>query len=264
MIQANDHISTTIGPSEYDYRMPMYAKSEKVIFDLLPFTGFDDNITYLKLPQSNAVCETNEESLQEQKKNIIQKFNIEFSMKNDINSSEISDECIINEDSDFYQNFGNINNPKNFLSQKIISSNPTRNDDRNTENLILSEKKNSSNNNSNYNSEDDEISPLMCKKTKIHLSEKALTFKESFYQIFTIKKKFQKKFVVQIHNSICRQIGLRRVNREESRSIDKYFQHFCSYSDKIIKCIQAVPISVWSNLIPSLFKFRNKSSKLEE
>lgn len=229
MMQTKSSIESTIDSSQYEYSIPVFKNNEKVIFKLLPFIGFDDNISYLKLPDKINLYDGNDETSQEQilLNNDYDIDNLQYSEKNDY-TSDIDDGCVINKDSDFYQNL--------IVNKEEI--------------------------NSNFNSDSDEISAQTWKKTKIHLSEKALTFKESFYQLFTFKKKFQKKYVVQIHNSICHQLGLRRVNREESRSIDKYFQHFAPYADMIIKYIQSVPISVWTKLAPSLFKFNNNSNNL--
>ena len=66
------------------------------------------------------------------------------------------------------------------------------------------------------------------------MSEAATNFKLTFYQMFTSRKKFQKKFVVMIHNEICTNLELRRVNREEARSINLYFSHFLNHKDKIL------------------------------
>lgn len=231
MMQTKSSIESTIDSSQYEYGIPVFRKNEKVIFKLLPFIGFDDNISYLKLPGRINVYDGNDDASQEQilLNNDYDIDNLQYSEKNDY-TSDIDDGCVINKDSVFYQNL--------IVNKEVL--------------------------NSNFNSDSDEISTPAWKKTKIHLNEKALTFKESFYQLFTFKKKFQKKYVVQIHNSMCHQIGLRRVNREESRSIDKYFQHFAPYADTIIKYIQSVPISVWAKLVPSLFKFNNNSNNLSK
>lgn len=74
-------------------------------------------------------------------------------------------------------------------------------------------------------------------KSSVKLSEAAKNFQSAFYQQFTSRKKFQKKFVVMIHNEICTYLNLRRVNREEARSINLYFLHFLRHKDKILSYI---------------------------
>lgn len=75
---------------------------------------------------------------------------------------------------------------------------------------------------------------IIKKKSPVKMSEAATNFKLTFYQMFTSRKKFQKKFVVMIHNEICTNLELRRVNREEARSINLYFSHFLNHKDKIL------------------------------
>ena len=77
-------------------------------------------------------------------------------------------------------------------------------------------------------------------KTKCHvkMNESASIFKFSFYQIFTSRKKFPKKYVIMIHNSICPILKLRNISRDESRSIDLYFANFAQYSEKILLFIK--------------------------
>lgn len=76
------------------------------------------------------------------------------------------------------------------------------------------------------------------KKSPVVLNEAASIFKFSFYKIFTSKKKFPKKYVVMIHNEICTMLNLRKVNRDETRSIDLYFLNFAPYSDRILITIK--------------------------
>lgn len=76
------------------------------------------------------------------------------------------------------------------------------------------------------------------KKANIKLTENAKNFQYSFYQIFTTRKKFPKKFVVIIHNEICSNLNLKRVNRDETRSISLYFNDFANHAAKILLFIQ--------------------------
>lgn len=77
------------------------------------------------------------------------------------------------------------------------------------------------------------------KKCQVKMDEKASIFKFSFYQLFTTRKKFPKKFVIMIHNEICANLNLRCINRDESRSIDLYFTNFARHSEKIILFLKA-------------------------
>lgn len=76
------------------------------------------------------------------------------------------------------------------------------------------------------------------KKVNIKMSEVAQNFQFTFYQIFTTRKKFQKKFVILIHNEICGNLNLRRVNRDETRSIHLYFAHFSYCAERILVYIK--------------------------
>lgn len=76
------------------------------------------------------------------------------------------------------------------------------------------------------------------KKSSIDLDERAYNFKFSFYKIFTLRKKFPKKYVILIHNEICHKLKLRKATRDETRSINKYFVNFAPYSDIIILFIK--------------------------
>ena len=76
--------------------------------------------------------------------------------------------------------------------------------------------------------------PKRKKKTFVNLNEKEQNFQFSFYQIFTTRKKFPKKFVSLIHNEICINLNLRRINRDETRSISLYFHNFAKHSEKIL------------------------------
>lgn len=72
------------------------------------------------------------------------------------------------------------------------------------------------------------------KRNFIKLNEQALNFQYSFYQIFTSRKRFPKKYVALIHNSVCHDLNLRRINRDEIRSIFLYFDNFANSAEKIL------------------------------
>ena len=76
------------------------------------------------------------------------------------------------------------------------------------------------------------------KKSSVKMNERAKNFQYSFYKIFTTRKKFPKKFVVLIHNAICANLNLRKVNRDEIRSIYLYFADFAQNSEKILLFIK--------------------------
>lgn len=78
-------------------------------------------------------------------------------------------------------------------------------------------------------------------KNKNSLSNKELQFKEDFYSIFLNnikgKKIIPKEKVILIHNSICKEAGVRKMRRNEYRAINNYFKHFAKFQCQIIKSI---------------------------
>lgn len=63
-------------------------------------------------------------------------------------------------------------------------------------------------------------------------------FRIAFYHL-TYGKKFSKLYVQKLHNAVCNSLNLRRMNREESRSIKLYFLHFAKDGFKIINAIRS-------------------------
>ena len=90
----------------------------------------------------------------------------------------------------------------------------------------------------NYNQNQSLSKPSHKNKSPVKMNENAANFGYSFYKIFTSRKKFQKKFVVMIHNEICDKLNIRKVTREESRSIHLYFVNFAMHSERILMYIQ--------------------------
>ena len=107
---------------------------------------------------------------------------------------------------------------------------------RNNENLNLCDQKCIIEDNSLKNNKSKPVSRR--KKTFAKLNEKGQNFQFSFYQIFTTRKKFPKKYVILIHNEICINLNLRRINRDETRSISQYFDDFADHSEKILLFIK--------------------------
>lgn len=122
-----------------------------------------------------------------------------------------------------------LSTKKNFIED--LSSNDTSD-------LETEVKMECSDNSNNYILNQNINKDIHKSKSPIQMNENAANFKFSFYKLLTSKKKFQKKYVVQIHNAIHKKLQLRKVNREESRSIDLYFVHFSPHADKILMCIQ--------------------------
>lgn len=79
------------------------------------------------------------------------------------------------------------------------------------------------------------------KSNNVILSREAILFREQFYSIFlgNIKGKrvIPKSKVVEIHNFICSDAGVRKMQRHEYRVINNYFQNFCEYRPQIISSI---------------------------
>lgn len=96
----------------------------------------------------------------------------------------------------------------------------------------------STNNDNNFILESYQYHSLHKKKSPVKMSEKASDFKFAFYQIFTTRKKFPKKYVVLIHNEICGYLDIRRVTRDETRSINLYFANFAKHHEKILYYIK--------------------------
>lgn len=71
----------------------------------------------------------------------------------------------------------------------------------------------------------------------LSLSGLAEEFRVSFYSL-TYGKKFSKNFVQKLHNKVCSSLKLRKMNREESRSIKLYFLHFANDGFQIINAVR--------------------------
>lgn len=71
----------------------------------------------------------------------------------------------------------------------------------------------------------------------LSLSGLAEEFRVSFYNL-TYGKKFSKNFVQKLHNTVCSSLKLRKMNREESRSIKLYFLHFAKDGFQIINAVR--------------------------
>lgn len=77
-------------------------------------------------------------------------------------------------------------------------------------------------------------------RQKINLDQNAARIKEKFYSLFTYKKRIPKIFVFIIHNNIAAKLNLRRVTREEYRSVNKYFQNFSKNQKEIIEYLSSL------------------------
>lgn len=75
---------------------------------------------------------------------------------------------------------------------------------------------------------------ITCSRHFLSLNEEARIFEIAFYY-FTYGKKYDRKFVYQLHNAICKSIGLVKMSREQSRSIRSYFHDFSSRGFLIIQ-----------------------------
>lgn len=71
-------------------------------------------------------------------------------------------------------------------------------------------------------------------KVKVDLTDEELQFKFSLYHLFVSRKKFDKRYVKQIHNLICDKINIPKLQREEERSIDLYFKNRIKYMNSIL------------------------------
>lgn len=88
-------------------------------------------------------------------------------------------------------------------------------------------------------------------KVKVDLTDEELQFKFSLYHLFVSRKKFDKRYVKQIHNLICDKINIPKLQREEERSIDLYFKNRIKYMNSILVYISNHKIEIL-NEIPEL------------
>lgn len=97
------------------------------------------------------------------------------------------------------------------------------------------------------------VGTLRAPKRKVHLSDIALDFKNGFYSIFTYKKKFDKKYVKDIHNSyISKILNLDQISREEYRRIDLYFKKYAKYKDQILNLLRKHQGEISQNILKNL------------
>lgn len=76
-------------------------------------------------------------------------------------------------------------------------------------------------------------------KRIVDLSDPEKYFKNQYYKIFISGKKFEKKYVQQIHNRFLKNIeGFKKMKREEFRRIDIYFQNYATHQDQIFKVLK--------------------------
>lgn len=96
------------------------------------------------------------------------------------------------------------------------------------------------NDNDNNQKRNSSGSRLRRPKTILSLSKEQKSFKDGYYKIFTSRKKFKKEYVVKIHNDILVNIlGFHKIQRNESRSIDTYFQNYAPYKDQIFQVLRS-------------------------
>lgn len=83
------------------------------------------------------------------------------------------------------------------------------------------------------------------------LSDEGNSFKNEYYQSILKgqKKKFEKIYVKQIHNCfIASELGVKLILRDEFRSINKYFEDYLPYKDKILDFISRNRYEIISKL----------------
>lgn len=73
------------------------------------------------------------------------------------------------------------------------------------------------------------------RKRKVDLNEKQQIFQKEYYKFFTSKKKFSKKYVIELHKLMKDELNLRPMSREETRQIGLYFQNFASEKSRIFE-----------------------------
>lgn len=95
-----------------------------------------------------------------------------------------------------------------------------------------------------------------------HTNHVALTageqdFKFMYYHIFVSRKKFQKKFVKEIHRYMQGPLNLPKMKREHERNIDLYFQAYYHLRDKMLVFLENNKINILKK-IPGLSNFQKK------
>ena len=71
-----------------------------------------------------------------------------------------------------------------------------------------------------------------------------------FYHVFTNKKKFQKKFVKEIHDIyLQKSFHFNKMTREESRRIDTYFQNYFQCQNQIIQFLKEHKLEILQNIV---------------
>lgn len=74
----------------------------------------------------------------------------------------------------------------------------------------------------------------VCSRRILSFSKHALEFKVAFYH-FTFGRTFDKQYLKKLHNNICENIHIRKISRDESRSIKLYFANFWNSGFEIIR-----------------------------
>lgn len=78
------------------------------------------------------------------------------------------------------------------------------------------------------------------KKEKIILTPKGKEFRDMFYHhLHPNHKKIRKEKVQSLYNNVCDKLKLPKMNREEIRSINKFFNNFAYIGVDIIKAIKS-------------------------
>lgn len=121
---------------------------------------------------------------------------------------------------------------ENLIQTKIINKTSTR-----SSSFIEIVTKNKTKNKRKTKEEEEVIN----QQNNQRLTREAISFKEDFYSIFLNnikgKKIIPKEKVIEIHNSICEEAGVRKMQRDEYRVINNYFKHFAKYRRQIISSI---------------------------
>ncbi|OHS94986.1 hypothetical protein TRFO_38797 [Tritrichomonas foetus] len=75
-------------------------------------------------------------------------------------------------------------------------------------------------------------------KEIVDLQEETKKFKKQFYLCITTNKRAPKCLICALHDAICQEAHLNRVQRSEYRSIDRYFKNYAQYQDIIIPLVK--------------------------
>lgn len=109
----------------------------------------------------------------------------------------------------------------------------------------------------NNNAEKDNLGGKSFHNKQVVLTAGEQDFKIIYYSIFVSRKKFQKKFVAEIHKCMQGPLNLPKMKRDHIRNIDLYFKAYYHLRDKILVFLENNKLSILEK-VPGLSNFQKK------